>query len=569
MTVDPSLKAPGGPPRQPPADHPGDAFLRRQEEQRLRLRLLATSLAQPLDARGVAIAVLEAACNVLGARQAWVGLVTPDGSALELLHAVGYSEPAVAPWLRVPLHAPVPMTRAVVTGQPIYHPSAAARHTEFPVLAGPAEQVSEAEASAVIPFVFEGRGTGALGISFPEQRDLDPDERWFLESLGAQASQGIERAALFAELRERDARLQSALEASGTGTWDWDFETGTLIWSDEVFRLHGLPITGSPPAMSEWLAMLHDDDRRDVEAKVRACLEAGGAYEAEFRVRRADGQERWLHSAGRTENGLDGRPARLLGTTLDVTERRHAEDERARAVEAEREVARMRDAFTGVVSHELRTPITTIYGGARVLARQWRDMEPDTRDGILGDLVAEADRLYRLVEDLLVLTRVERGALDIGDEPVHLGRIVERVVASESPRWNGVEFSCRVPPDLPSIAGEETYIEQVLRNLLGNAAKYGGTGTTVTIEMAAEGPDVILRVLDEGPGIEAADTEHLFELFYRAPSTAASVSGAGIGLFVCRQLVEAMGGTIRAERRPLRGAAFIVTLPRYEDDGAA
>jgi signal transduction histidine kinase len=554
---------------QTPHGHPGDAVLRRLEEQRFRLQLVASALSQPLDTRGVAVAVLEAACNVLGASQGWVALVTANGASLELQQAVGFSEAALADWRRVPLTVPVPMTRAVVSGRPIYHRSAVDRDAEFPLLAASRKGAPEAQATAVVPFVFEGRGTGVLSISFPEQREFDSDERWFLESLATQASQAIERARLFDELREREARLESALEASGTGTWDWDLVTGTLVWSDQVFRLHALPETGSPPTPEAWLEMVHDGDRARIGSTISACLEQGGTYDAEFRIRRADGRVRWLHSVGRTAAGPDGRPARLLGTTLDITERREAEEERARQVEAEREAARLRDAFTGVVSHELRTPITTIYGGTRVLARRWRDMEPETRDGILADVVAEADRLYRLVEDLLVLTRVERGALDIGDEPLHLGRIVERVVASERPRLSGVEVVCEVPADLPSVAGEETYVDQVLRNLLDNAAKYGGTGSTVLVQIEAAGRDVVLRVLDEGPGVDETEDTHLFELFYRAPTTAATVAGAGIGLFVCRQLVEAMGGTIRAERRREQGSAFIVTLPRYEDDDAA
>jgi PAS domain S-box-containing protein len=568
VTADPPPGSSPPPGLLTPHGHPGDPYLRRLEEQRLRLQLVSAALSQPLDESGVAVAVLEAARNVLGAAEGWVALVAADGMSLELLQTVGHSEAAVRPWLHVPLDAPVPMAQAVATGAAIYHASAEARHREFPALDPEAAVPSETEASAVVPFVFEGRGSGVLSVSFPERRELDHDERWFLESLAAQASQAIERARLFRELREREARLQSALEASGTGTWDWDLATGTLTWSDEVFRLHALPVNGRPPSPADWLAMVETDDRDWLESTIRACLEGSGTYDAEFRIRRADGRVRWLHSMGRTAAGQDGRPARLLGTTLDVTERREAEEDQARQVEAEREEARARDAFIGVVSHELRTPITTIYGGTRVLARRWRELEPDTRDEILADVVDEADRLYRLVEDLLVLTRVERGRLEIGDEPLHLGRIVERVVASEQPRWDSVEVVCEVPADLPSVAGEETYVEHVLRNLLDNAAKYGGGGATVRVEMAAVGPDVVLRVLDEGSGVDEEDEARLFEPFYRAPSTAATVPGAGIGLFVCRQLVEAMGGTIRAERRPEQGAAFIVTLPRYEDDGA-
>jgi two-component system sensor histidine kinase KdpD len=236
---------------------------------------------------------------------------------------------------------------------------------------------------------------------------------------------------------------------------------------------------------------------------------------------------------------------------------------------AEREAARMRDAFIGVVSHELRTPITTIFGGTRVLARRWREMEPAARDGILRDIVEEADRLYRLVADLLVLTRVERGSLDSGDEPIHLGRIVERVVASERARWPEIRFEAAVAHGLPSAAGEESYVEQVLRNLLGNAAKYGGPGSTVTATVDAVDDGVRLQVLDEGPGVDEDELDHLFDLFYRSPATSGAVGGAGIGLFVCRRLVEAMDGRITARRRPQGGAAFVVTLPRYLDDDLA
>ncbi|HYO42313.1 MAG TPA: ATP-binding protein [Candidatus Limnocylindrales bacterium] len=552
----------------PPDRHPSapGTVLSRVADQRDRLASVSGALAQTLDPRSVATQILEAACSLLDAPQGWVVALTADGTAVEMLATVGHTAESVAPWMRVPLDVPVPMTEVVRTGKPLYHTTAVERRAAFPALAIPHGTGVDAEGSAVFPLGFEGRTTGALAVSFREARSLDDDERWFLAALAAQGSQALERARLFAEIADRDARLRFMLHASGTGTWEWDLVADTMEWSPEVSALHGLEAGATPAGLGDWLDMIHPDDRPLVRSAIRDAMRTGGACDVEFRVQRLDGSLRWAHIVGRVTRDADGHPARMLGTTRDTTDRKLAEAERDRMIQAERDAARLRDAFIGVVSHELRTPITTIFGGTRVLARRWREMEPGARDDILLDIVEESDRLYRLVEDLLVLTRVEGGTLDVGDEPIHLGRLIERVVGSERPRWPEIRFETVLAPGLPSAAGEDTSVEQVLRNLLGNAAKYGGSGSTVTVLADAEGPWVRVRVEDEGPGIDEDELDQLFELFYRSPATASTASGAGIGLFVCRQLVAAMGGSITAERRPVGGAAFIVTLPRYLDD---
>ena len=543
----------------------------RLADQRLRLQGLATSLAQSLDPRGVASLMLDAACGLLDAPKGWVAVVAADGRHAEILDSRGYPPEVVGPWTRLALELRTPMTDAIREQRAIIHRTRLERDADYPTLEAAGLPTAASEASAVIPFSFEGRTTGALAIAFEEQRELDDDERWYLGALAAQGSQSLERARLFSALQEREERMRFALSASRTGTWEWNVAGDTLEWSPEVATIHGTPPGWAPPSFDAYLELVHPADRPRIAAAIELAVGQGLAYDEEFRIVLPDGTVRWVQGMGRVQLDDAGAPLRMLGTALDITDRKHAEEARDRFIEAEREGARLRDAFIGVVSHELRTPITTIFGGTRVLARRWREMDPDARDAILTDVVEEADRLYRLVEDLLVLTRVERGTLDIGDEPIHLGRVLERVVASERARWPGVTIETRIQPGLPSVAGEDTYIEQVLRNLLGNAAKYGGSGSTVTVTAGSdaatpEGGTVTLAVHDEGPGIRPEEAEDLFQLFYRSPTVAGSVSGAGIGLFVCRQLVGAMGGTIRAERRPEGGATFLVTLPRYADD---
>jgi len=549
---------------------PGDPTpLQRLSGQRQRLQELAAALAQSLDPTAVASRILDAACEVLAAPQGWVAVVSSDGAWAEVLHTRGYDESETAPWLRVPLDLRTPMTVAIGEQRALVHRSHADRHAEFPVLTQRASPSVRTEASAVIPMTFEGVTTGALAVAFEHERQLDEADMWFLESLAAQGSQSLERARLFAALQDRDERLRFALAASGTGTWDWHIGGDRLEWSDEVSRIHGTDPGWTPPTFDDYAATIHPDDRDRVRAAITAAVRDHERYEEEFRILRPDGTTRWIHGVGSVQRDEAGNPIRMTGTVNDITARRAAEEERDRVLEAEREAARMRDAFIGVVSHELRTPITTIFGGTRVLGRRWREMRPEARDEILADVVEESDRLYRLVEDLLVLTRVERGTLDVGDEPIHIGRVLERVIASEQRRWPDVRFEMDVPAGLPSVAGEDTYVEQVLRNLLGNAAKYGGSGSLVTITAHATAGGVTLAVLDEGPGINDAEAEALFELFYRSPAVAGTVAGAGIGLFVCRRLVSAMGGSISARERPDGGAAFLVTLPRYADDDPA
>jgi PAS domain S-box-containing protein len=234
-----------------------------------------------------------------------------------------------------------------------------------------------------------------------------------------------------------------------------------------------------------------------------------------------------------------------------------------RDVTSARNARLVRDAFLGVLSHELRTPVTAIYGNSEILARKSAtEMPEERRREVYDDIRAEADRLYRLVENLLVLSRVERQGLTIETEPVLLQRMIPRVVESEAARWPQARWATELPADLPPVAAEETYVEQVLRNLLGNAAKYGGDGP-VTVSATDNGRTVTVRVSDAGPGFPPEEASQLFELFYRSPSAVKRASGAGIGLFVSRQLANTMGGRLTARNRPEGGAEFAFEVPVF------
>lgn len=233
-----------------------------------------------------------------------------------------------------------------------------------------------------------------------------------------------------------------------------------------------------------------------------------------------------------------------------------------------------REAFMGILSHELRTPVTSIYGGAELLLRRLRG-DPETADLAAG-LVEESARLQRLVENLLVLSRVEHG-LDLRrDDPILLQHLARRIVDQEASQWPRHRFMLSAAVDLPAVAGDEGYVEQILVNLLSNARKYGAAPGSIRVVLDRgeddrgmrddAAPPVVLRVLNDGAGFEAGTEGRLFDLFYRAPTAARVAPGAGIGLFVVKALAEAMGARVMARRRPEGGAEVAVAFRACEAD---
>jgi PAS domain S-box-containing protein len=294
------------------------------------------------------------------------------------------------------------------------------------------------------------------------------------------------------------------------------------------------------------------DQLLDPEGEAPSLGGIGGPVE----LRAREGDERWIELSTfpvvRPEDAGTDHGAETIVMLRDVTEARQRQA--------------IRDTFIGVLSHELRTPVTTIFAGSKVLAREEDHLPAETRREIFADIVVEAERLHRLVEDVIAMTRFGESEGEVGNEPVLIQRVLPTVIRSEVTRWPGITFNVDLPPGLPTAFADPTYVEQVIRNLLSNAAKYGGPGTTVDIVAEADDNEVRIRIIDDGPGFPAEEADRVFELFFRSSATS-TAAGAGIGLFVCARLVRAMGGRIWAIPRPAGGAEFGFTLRVLREDG--
>jgi len=226
-----------------------------------------------------------------------------------------------------------------------------------------------------------------------------------------------------------------------------------------------------------------------------------------------------------------------------------------------RTAEQIKSTFISIVSHELRTPVTLIKGYASTLRREDAKWDRSTLSESLAVIEDEADRLSRMIDDLLDASRLQAGGLSLTRTDVSIPSIASRVAERFSPQSKKHTIHAEFPSRFPVIAGDDARLEQVLANLVSNSLKYAPQGE-IKISGSARPEQVVVCVSDEGPGIEARDLPHVFERFYRSTDAAKHTKGAGLGLYLARAIVEAHGGRMWVDPKPDSGARICFSLPR-------
>jgi PAS domain S-box-containing protein len=336
--------------------------------------------------------------------------------------------------------------------------------------------------------------------------------------------------ARFRALLEADPNAILALDEESRVTWATR-QAGELFGS-AVDRLIGV-------SLGDLVALQREE----------ATTTAGErhVFRAETTGRRIDGTH-FPAEMARSSFELDGRPFQVA-VISDVTWRHEADQ--------------IRDRFLGVLSHELRTPVTSIYGGTQLLLGRGERLDAETRNELLVSVAAEAERLQRMIENLVAMARIERGGDFGGVRPVLLDRIIKQLVDRERSLWPEVTIKLVSNGPVQMVAADEEYLAQIMRNLLSNAAKYSPDGTPVTVTVNRTADAVEIVVADQGHGIPADQLDAVFERFHRLGDfmTRAQQQGTGVGLHIARRLVDAMNGRIWATSRLGRGSEFHVALP--------
>lgn len=310
---------------------------------------------------------------------------------------------------------------------------------------------------------------------------------------------------------------------------------------------------------------------RDFHRLVTDVNQAGLIRDVTFSAAFRDGRMRDLAVSALMAPSVDG-GTHIRWIFRDVTERVRQERElrdlngtlEQRVRERTRELERAlhaQDEFLGMMSHELKTPITTIFGNAQLLKRRRSNLTEEALASSLDDIESESSRLQRLIDDLLTISRLETSRQETRLEPLLPRHIVQGVVASFQETHPNRRVELELPPTSIPVVAERTFLEQILNNLLTNAAKYSPPDAPIRLVVRPEDEQVVFSVLDRGKGIAFDELAKIFDPFYRSEGTQHDAPGVGVGLTVCKRLVEAQGGMIWASPREGGGTEFSFSLP--------
>ncbi|HEY1943470.1 MAG TPA: ATP-binding protein [Roseiarcus sp.] len=363
-----------------------------------------------------------------------------------------------------------------------------------------------------------------------------------------------------AELRRSEAYLAEAQRLSHIGSFGWDIRSGRLYWSQETFRIFECG-RADQPTVDFVLARTHPQDRAVVQQTIDRARHDRRELDFEHRLLMPTGQIKHVHIVGRPVFGEAGDFVELVGTVMDVTERRRAEEDRQAIAHANR-ITTM-GQLTASIAHEVNQPIAAVVSNAEA-ARRWLDMKPPRLQEIqqaLDRIVRDGRRAGEVIggiRALIAKTPPIKDRVDVND------MILEVIALTRTEmRRHGVALRTQLAPDLPCVQGDRVQLQQVMLNLILNAVealseiREGPRDLLISSE-GGETDRVRVAVQDSGPGLSPQNADRLFEAFY---TTKPKGKGMGMGLTICRSIIEAHGGQLWATANEPRGAVFQFTLP--------
>ncbi len=406
------------------------------------------------------------------------------------------------------------------------------------------------------PITNQSGTIGVVTLFSRESQSADEPLLQVMATLGAQMGLFVERREGEVALRESEARFRNLADSAPVKIWMSDPD-GSRTW----FSKRWLEFTGSEMGDElgqGWIDRVHPDDLDRLIETERAAVEATEPFQAEFRLRRADGQYRWILGRGMPLNVKPKEFASYIGSAIDLTEIHEAR-------EAAEQANRAKSEFLANMSHEIRTPMNGILGMTELVLES--SLTPFQREYLLL-VKSSANALLTVINDILDFSKIEAGKLQLECSPFVLRNRMDDTIKSlaQKAHAKGLELACRIAPDVPEVLiGDDGRLGQVLVNLVGNAIKFTERGEVVVdVENQSSGPvltTLLFSVTDTGIGIPEAKRALIFEPFEQADgSSTRRFSGTGLGLTISSKLIALMNGRIWLEKSGDQGSTFSFTV---------
>jgi PAS domain S-box-containing protein len=408
-----------------------------------------------------------------------------------------------------------------------------------------------------VPFVKpSGERRWILGRSIPREQDGEVVFNGVL--LDITDRKDAERA-----LERNKERLSMALEGGNIGTWDWDLDTGEVIFNRQWAEMLGYSRDELDFHFSTWEDLVHPEDLPRAMEALNEYIEGERAtYAPEIRMRTKGGDWKWIQTIGKViDRDEDGEIARAAGIHLDIDEQKHYEEQLRTAKREAEEAAHLKSVMLANMSHEVRTPLTSMIGFSGLLASRL-----DGKAAKLARLIRKSgQRLEETMEAVLQLSQLEAGGYTLDRDSLRLDSLVHRIVDEFElqAEENGVSVHVETPDTPVETYADDTAVRRVLSNLLDNALKFTPEGGEVWVRTYADGAETVVDIEDTGVGIAEEALSDVFTAFKQeSEGLTREYEGAGLGLSIVRELVDALGGTITLDSEKGEGTCVTVRLPR-------
>lgn len=414
----------------------------------------------------------------------------------------------------------------------------------------------------IYPIFVKGCYFGFIGFDeCIENKTWPEDETELLRAVSSILSNSFERRKITSQLQENELRLKLAINSANEGLWDWNIKTGEVYFNDVWSKMLGYDPDEIDRHVNSWEKLVHPEDMDYVNSKLNKFLSGeDNFYETVYRMKTKDGQWKWILDHGMViERNPSQEPLRAIGTHIDITSQKETEIQLQSLVNT-------KDKFFSIIAHDLKNPFTVLLGLSEIILDEMDSINQEDMKSYISNIYEVSKNTHSLLDNLLTWARSQKDDLKMSPVPNNISFLADETISLlfAMAEKKQISLENNVPAELAAYCDKNAALT-VIRNLMSNSVKFTRKGGKITIHAIETRDNIELHITDNGVGMEKSIADKLFRSNI-TPTTrgTADEKGSGLGLILCKELVEKNGGTISVQSTLGLGSTFSFTLPKVK-----